>query len=150
VKRILVGLDGSPRAPGVLAAAVTVAKAQGGKLTLLRSVGLPPDLPQDFWKTTDEPLSDVLKHRAVAYLEQCAANVGPGMLSGCEVPVGSPWQAICDTARRLDAELIVIGSHGYSGVDRLLGTTAAKVVNHAHCNVLVVREPTPSGASHGH
>jgi nucleotide-binding universal stress UspA family protein len=149
VKRILVGLDGSPRAPGVLAAAVAVAKAQGGKLTLLRSVGLPPDLPQDFWKTTDESLSDVLKHRAAGYLEECAAHAGPGILSGCEVPVGSPWQAICDAARRLEADLIVIGSHGYAGVDRLLGTTAAKVVNHAPCNVLVVREPAPSGTSHG-
>ena len=40
-------------------------------------------------------------------------------------------------ARRYD--LIVIGSHGYSGIDRLIGTTAAKVVNHAKQSVLVVR-----------
>jgi nucleotide-binding universal stress UspA family protein len=44
-------------------------------------------------------------------------------------------------ARSVEADLIVIGSHGYAGFDRLLGTTAAKVVNHAHCSVLVVREP---------
>jgi universal stress protein F len=35
---------------------------------------------------------------------------------------------------------VVIGSHGYGGLDRVLGTTAAKIVNHASCSVLVVRE----------
>jgi nucleotide-binding universal stress UspA family protein len=146
VKRILVGLDGSPRASGVLAAAVTVARAQGGKLTLVRSVGLPPDLPQDFWKTTDEPLLDVMRHRADAYVKECGASLSPEMLDRCEVLVGTPWQSICDAARRLGADLIVIGSHGYAGVDRLLGTTAAKVVNHAACSVLVVRDQVPVGA----
>lgn len=34
---------------------------------------------------------------------------------------------------------IVIGSHGHGGIDRVLGTTAAKLVNHADRNVLVVR-----------
>jgi nucleotide-binding universal stress UspA family protein len=37
--------------------------------------------------------------------------------------------------------LIVIGAHGYQGLDRMLGTTAAKVVNHADRAVLVVRAP---------
>ena len=37
-------------------------------------------------------------------------------------------------------DLIVIGSHGYGAIDRVLGTTAAKVVNHADRTVLVVRE----------
>ena len=38
--------------------------------------------------------------------------------------------------------LIVIGSHGYGGIDHLLGTTAARVVNHADRPVLVVRGPS--------
>ncbi len=141
MKRILVGLDGSPRGPGTLAAAVTVARTQGAKLVLLRSVGLPAEVPQDFWKTTDEPLLDVLTRRAKEYLDECGARVAPEMLESCDVAVGAPWQAICDVARRLDVDLIVVGSHGYGGFDRLLGTTAGKVVNHAPCSVLVVREP---------
>jgi nucleotide-binding universal stress UspA family protein len=138
--RIIAGLDGSPRAAGVLAAALKIAGAQHGKVVLLRSVGLPPDLPQDFWKTTDEPLLDSLKRLAKGYLAECSAKVPAELLAECEVIVGTPWQAICDAARRCEADLVVIGSHGYSGVDRLLGTTAAKVVNHATCSVLVVRE----------
>ena len=141
MKRILVGIDGSERAPGVLAVATTIARSQGARLTLVRSVGLPPDVPQDFWKTTEEPLLDVLKHHAQKYLDEQAAKVPAEVLGGTELVIGVPWQAICDSAKTQKADLVVIGSHGYSGFDRLLGTTAAKVVNHAPCSVLVVREP---------
>ena len=55
-------------------------------------------------------------------------------------PAGS-FQANCYVlATGAGADCIVIGSHGYSGFDRILGTNAAKVVNHAECSVLVVRE----------
>ncbi len=141
MKRILVGLDGSPRASHVLATAAGVARALGAKLTLVRSVGLPPDVPQDLWKMTDEPLLAVMQRSAREALERLAGEVSPDLVERCDVVIGVPWQAICDAARGVDADLIVIGSHGYSGFDRLLGTTAAKVVNHAAGSVLVVRDP---------
>jgi nucleotide-binding universal stress UspA family protein len=53
----------------------------------------------------------------------------------------APEDTIVRLGRELDADLIVLGSHGFSGLDHLLGTTAAKVVNHADRNVLVVRTP---------
>ena len=141
MKRILVGLDGSPRAPAVLDAAVKLAKSQGARVVLMRGVGLPPDVPQDFWRTTEEPLLDVLTRRAKEYLDGCVANVPQDCFGGIEIAVGVPWQAICEMAHAVEADVVVIGSHGYSGFDRLLGTTAAKVVNHAPCTVVVVREP---------
>jgi nucleotide-binding universal stress UspA family protein len=146
MKSILVGLDGSPRAAGVLATAMTIARAQGATLSVVRAVGLPPDVPQDFWKTTDEPLLAVLERHAKEELDAQAAPI-PAELAGERlVVVGVPWQAICEAARRIDAQLVVIGSHGYHGFDRLLGTTAAKVVNHATCSVLVVRDPQATPA----
>jgi nucleotide-binding universal stress UspA family protein len=141
MKQILVGLDGSPRAAHVLATAAIIARGQGGKLTLVRSVGLPPDVPQDFWKATDEPLLTLLQRNAKESLEALAADTPKDLVAGLEVIIGVPWQAVCDRAREIGAGLIVVGSHGYGGLDRLLGTTAAKVVNHAPCSVLVVREP---------
>jgi universal stress protein F len=146
MKRVLVGLDGSSRASGVLTAAVEIGRARGSQVVLLRSVGVPPDVPQDIWKTTEEPLLDLLKRRAKQDLDEQAGRVPLELLGGAEIAVGVAWQAICETARTLDADLVVIGSHGYAGFDRLLGTTAAKVVNHAHCSVLVVREPHPRPA----
>jgi nucleotide-binding universal stress UspA family protein len=142
MKRILVGLDGSPRAPGVLSAAVVLARADAGRIALMRAVGLPADVPQDFWKSTEEPLLDVLSRRAQEYLRECAAQVPSELLADrpIEVVVGTPWEAVCNAARTAGMDVIVIGSHGYGALDRLLGTTAAKIVNHAPCSVLVVRE----------
>jgi universal stress protein F len=139
-KTILVALDGSPRAPNVLARAVVMAHEEGTQLVLMRAIGLPADVPQDMWKTTDRPLLEVLEERAKTYLNECAEEVPAPVRGGIRVVVGSPWHSICETARGLRADLVVLGSHGYSGIDRLLGTTAAKVVDHAPCSVLVVRD----------
>jgi nucleotide-binding universal stress UspA family protein len=140
MKQILVGLDGSPRATRVLAVATTIARATGAKLTLVRSVGIPPDVPEDFWKATDEPLIQLLQRNAREALEVLASKAPKELLGGCEVIIGVPWQTVCERAREIGADLVVIGSHGYGGLDRVLGTTAAKIVNHASCSVLVVRE----------
>jgi nucleotide-binding universal stress UspA family protein len=139
MKTILVALDGSSRAEQVLANAIAVARTQGRRLVLMRAIGLVGDIPKDLWHTTDEPLIDVLHQRALDYLVRCEAVVPTESRGGTRVVVGSPWEAICDTAKSLGAELVVIGSHGYSGIDRLIGTTAAKVVNHSPCSVLVVK-----------
>jgi nucleotide-binding universal stress UspA family protein len=55
--------------------------------------------------------------------------------------MGSPWDAIVRVAREEDVDAIMIGSHGYEVLDRIIGTTAAKVVNHADRTVIVVRAP---------
>jgi nucleotide-binding universal stress UspA family protein len=56
-----------------------------------------------------------------------------------QVELGTAWRAVCDTAKADAVDLVVIGSHSYGGLDRLLGTTAAKIVDHAPCSVYVVR-----------
>jgi nucleotide-binding universal stress UspA family protein len=53
---------------------------------------------------------------------------------------GTPWSSICDYARQNDIELIVIPTHGRTGVQHaLIGSTAERVVQHAPCPVLVVK-----------
>jgi len=140
MKRILVGIDGSPRAEAVLTAAIDLARKYEAKLVLCRSVGIPAEMPPEIWQDP-VPLSDHLRQQAEKYL---TANVGkvPAELFGGHrtiVEVGTPWNGICQAAKEENCDLIVIGSHGYSGLDKILGTTAAKVVNHAHCSVWVVR-----------
>ena len=141
MKKILVGLDGSPRAAEVLAAAVSLARLSGGKLLLFRGVGLPPDLPAAAWAVAPGELEIVLEREALEALKARARDVPSHLLGGVSVALGTPWQAICEEAKREDVDLIVIGSHGYGVLDRVLGTTAAKVVNHADRSVLVVRSP---------
>jgi nucleotide-binding universal stress UspA family protein len=57
---------------------------------------------------------------------------------------GKPELRIVDEAKEWSADLIVIGSHGYTGLKRLvLGSVAQSVVGHAPCSVEVVREKQP-------
>jgi nucleotide-binding universal stress UspA family protein len=140
MKRILVALDTSPRAPAVLEAAAKIAAANPGcKLVLFHSVGLPPELPPSVYSYADGDLYDVLMKNARAALDKVVASVPSQVVERVDVILGVAWQAICREAKERDVDLIVLGSHGYSGVDRLLGTTAAKVVNHADRSVLIVR-----------
>ncbi|MBX3260507.1 MAG: universal stress protein [Labilithrix sp.] len=140
MKTILTCLDTSPRAPHVLSTAVDLARRTSARLILFRSVGLPPELAHDdIIGVSPNTLVDKLVESARTSLESFRADVPPELLAGVEVRVGTPWNAICAEATARGVDLIVIGSHGYGGIDRLLGTTAAKVVNHADRSVLVVR-----------
>ncbi len=139
MRRILVGLDSSPRAKDVLAAAVDLAQRTQAKLRLLRCVAFPPELPANLWTLPPAQVTETFLATAKREIEEAAANVPPELLDGAYAQVGVAWDAICSAAREHDVDLIVIGSHGYGLLDRLLGTTAAKVVNHADRSVLVVR-----------
>lgn len=139
MKRILVALDSSARARHVLGEAIDLAKRTGAKLKLLRAVALPADLPASVWATPSKDLVDELLVTARRDLDDLASGVPPEALDGVIVQVGVPWDTVCAAARELDVDLVMIGSHGYGLVDRLVGTTAAKIVNHADRSVLVVR-----------
>ncbi|MBI2898124.1 MAG: universal stress protein [Deltaproteobacteria bacterium] len=146
MRRMLVALDASPRAKGVLRAALQLGQATGGKLILLRAVGVPVELPIQAYSLPPGSLSELLVNDAERGLGELAREVPTELLGGVRVKLGTPWQAICETAREEEVDLVVIGSHGYGLIDRVLGTTAAKVVNHADRSVLVVRETSVRAA----
>jgi nucleotide-binding universal stress UspA family protein len=141
MKRILVGLDGSSRAPFVLKTATDLARQMGAKLFLLRTVGLPAEIDQEFLVHSPESLSEMMTNKGRTELALLAKDTPEELIDGLEVHVGSPWDSICREAKARNCDLVVVGSHGYNTVDRLLGTTASKVVNHCERTVLVVREP---------
>ena len=139
MKRILVALDSSPRAPVVLAAADRLAGLTGASMVVFRAVMVPPDMPRDLLTVTDLGLEDLLMRNAQTDLERLTGDIPPARLEKIVTAFATPWDGICRAGREQEADLIVIGSHGYGGLDRVLGTTAGKVVNHADRNVLVVR-----------
>ena len=77
-------------------------------------------------------------------LERLSKEVPKERLAGLEVDIGSPWQVLCDIAKRVNADLLIVGTHGYTLLDHVIGTNAARVVNHAPCSTLVVRASIPA------
>ncbi|MBC7976508.1 MAG: universal stress protein [Myxococcales bacterium] len=139
MKRILVALDGSERAAQVLAAAQRLASLASATLVLYRAISLPPILPIELLAATDRGLEDILRSNAHEAIGRLASGLPAGMIETIITDFSIAWDGIVRAGRARDADLIVIGSHGFGGIDHILGTTAAKVVNHADRNVLVVR-----------
>ena len=88
----------------------------------------------------EQVLEDQIKYhqeiasRAEGLLREC------GLRAHGRVLEGDPREVLLDTARHEGADLIVVGSHGRSGLSKLvMGSVAAHVVTHAPCSVLVVR-----------
>src|ERR1041385_773029 len=83
-----------------------------------------------------------VRELARAQLKMIAARETKGDLKVTSLlRIGSPFHEITKAAREAAADLIVIATHGYTGARRvLLGSTAERVVRHAQCPVLVVRD----------
>jgi universal stress protein F len=143
MNRILVCLDASSRAPFVLEAAADLARRTGARLCLLRTVGIPAEVDQELLVHSAAGVIETMVGKAQRDLAKLAESLPEPSVEGIHVHVGTPWDTICREAKELDVDLVVLGSHGYSGFDRILGTTAAKVVNHADRSVMVVRPPPP-------
>lgn len=137
--KILVGVDGSPREPKVLEAAVALAKDRGGKVYLARAMMVPISIPTAVWTLQGEDFAQFLVEHGNKELVETAERVPAPLRGDAITRLGQPADVLVGLAEELDADLVVIGSHGYGGIDRVLGTTAAKVVNKAPCSVLVVR-----------
>jgi nucleotide-binding universal stress UspA family protein len=143
MKKFLVGLDGSAQQQRVLQQAAELARKAGAELILFRSVSLPLELPPTALSVSPTSVSDLLVDNARRDVEAQQATVDKSVATRARIDLGTPWRQILEAANSEGVELIVIGSHGYGGLDRLLGTTAAKVVNHADCAVLVIRPEGP-------
>ena len=88
--------------------------------------------------TSPDGLEPKLIADAQGELKQWIASVAGVRFGPVMVVLGDPWRQILDVARAVDVDLILIGSHRSHLADRILGTVASKVVNHADRDVLVV------------
>lgn len=140
IHSILAAVDSSQRAPGVVAFAAEVAKRYGARLVLMRVLAVSQEFPPAAAHASDH-FSEAQRQGAAADLERLAAPHAGAIVEPPVIYAGQPWRAIIEKAKELSVDLIVVGSHGYGGLDRILGTTAGKVANHADRSVLVVHEP---------
>ena len=112
------------------------------------SVIEPPLMPTtDTWVLPDsyyEEVEQAGEDQAKAIVNKAVERLRVGETSKLEITTeivkGYPKHAIVDEADRWGADLIVVGSHGYSGLTRLLlGSVSQAVASHAKCSVEIVR-----------
>lgn len=147
---ILVPLDGSERAERAVPVAACIARASSARITLLQALPMPA--PAGAFPATSMLTASQLAARQSAAADYLARIAGCPLLSGLEVSTrlatDTPAAAILDTARESQADLIVLCSHGRSGLSRwMLGSVAEHVARQSTVPVLVLREsgPIPTG-----
>jgi nucleotide-binding universal stress UspA family protein len=129
-REILVGTDFSPYALPAVARACQLA-ADGAGVHVVSFVGPDPAAPGT---TCDDP---AIAERGRSLL---ASHADPRLRLTFRALIGEPAEGLPAIAARDGSDLVVVGTHGYRGMRRLvLGSVSAHVVRHAPCAVLVAR-----------
>jgi len=142
IKTILFPTDFSNGARAAMDHAISLAKDYEAKLILLYVI---QDISVAEWyipsSLSAADLVEDMQKSAWSEMEKWGAEVAAKVKSVEKLVVrGVPFVEIIRTAKEKDADLIVIGTHGRTGIDHMLfGSTAEKVVRKAACPVLTVR-----------
>jgi nucleotide-binding universal stress UspA family protein len=139
LKRILVPVDFSPASEQALKQAILIAEQFNAKITLLY-VSQAQFYGTEFAHMPDpeSAISGGCKERLRSFANH---NIPPALLEGTMVRSGVPFDEIAKAAKELNAGLIVVNTHGHTGLKHMmLGSTAERVVRYAPCSVLVVRK----------
>jgi universal stress protein A len=141
IKTILVPLDFSSFSRQALASAIPLAQKFGAKLVLVH-VYQPVAYPDAFAMSPAYAALDARLHEELKDTFGPLAQ-GQNALLSVEtiVRIGRSCEEIVNAAKSVNADIIVIATHGHTGLKHvLLGSTTELVVRHADCPVLVVRE----------
>jgi nucleotide-binding universal stress UspA family protein len=143
-EKILVATDFSDSSEVACEYALTLAKAFDSSLHLLHVINEPVDL-RGFYvpHISFEQLEKEIETGAVKMLEAfCNDNLDDFTNYTSSVVTGVPYEEIIRTATEKELSLIVIGTHGRTGLDHLIfGSTAERVVRSSPCPVMTIRLP---------
>jgi nucleotide-binding universal stress UspA family protein len=141
---IVAGCDLSVLGDAALERAAALAAAHAAKLVLVHAVA------DDAHATPDNALAAKLGEisatvraaEAVKLADKLHAFQSRGIAAELLSPAGPPGEVLAQVAAERDAELLVVGTHGHTGLARfLLGSVATAALRHAPCDVLVCRGP---------
>ncbi|MGA2513377.1 MAG: universal stress protein [Candidatus Limnocylindrales bacterium] len=138
IETVLLATDGSPASEPASEEAIDLAIQVGARLlvvSVLSAASRPPGAAAEAGAVADS--RDSLTTKAQAIVQRAKAA---GANATFLVWEGEPGDAIVAAASSENVDLIVVGSHGRSGVSRFfIGSVSDYVVRHAHCPVMVVR-----------
>ena len=146
--KILLATDGSDYSKAAVNSVAERPWPEGSEVKIISAMEIPYPPTTETWVMPDSYYSEldrVAREQSEAAVKDAVERIESGKASGLEIITkiisGSAREAILDEAEKWDADLIVLGSHGYSGWQRfLLGSVSHAVATHAHCSVEIVRQ----------
>jgi len=148
MERILVPIDFSPESNHAMDLAYQIARKSDAKLILLHVIehptnqsfsalgdGLPADMENNLYilqllKKVKEDLTEITTNSQYSDI-----NIG------YDIKIGNPYRSIAQSIADENVDTVIMGSKGSSGLDEvLIGSNAEKVVRHAHCPVITVKQ----------
>lgn len=142
--RMLLATDGSEEAELALRAAASLANSTKAGLYVVNVLPTDVGIPYPVEVLQRPPLEE-LKQQARAFLDRQVEQLSAEGVAviGSHLRQGRPANEIIELSEELGVDLIVVGDKGLGGVRRaLMGSVADAVARHAHCPVMVVRDPT--------
>jgi nucleotide-binding universal stress UspA family protein len=142
--KILIGVDDSPHSAAAIEFVKRMTWPAGTEVVVVSAVRPALALYTEVYVPASEQVERIMDDQR-KYHEELVARTeqqlhDKGFHTSARVLIGDPREAIIEMAKREGADLIVVGSHGRSGLTKLLmGSVASHVVTHAPCDVLVVR-----------
>ncbi len=139
IRKILCPIDFSPPSRNALRYANEFAKAMKAKITVMHVIQ-PQPIPTDVnvpYIPTELELEQAAKEDIAHLIRE---TISAGVLVEQVMAFGLPSECIVQQAKKDDVDIIILGTHGRSGLSRLLmGSTAENVIRHATCPILVVK-----------
>ena len=143
-KHILVPVDGSPTSQLAVEKAIGLAKAFGSRVTAIFVIDPYPftGVGTDFAYGQAEYLNAATSEANAAIKATKSAFEGAGVaVETSVIEAHAAWRGVVQAAESVQADLIVMGSHGRSGLEKLvLGSVTQAVLSHTRLPVLVVRD----------
>jgi nucleotide-binding universal stress UspA family protein len=148
--KILLATDGSQESNAAIDMVKTLRLNEGDEIKIISVVDMAVPMAIDIYggylPDTVEMEKTAREHAAKILADTCVRLEGicgrDKLTFTSDVLFGSPESRIVETAEEFEADLIIVGSHGYSRWERLLlGSVSDSVVHHAPCSVMVVRTP---------
>lgn len=138
---VVIGTSLTTSSNEVVRGALAVTRALGAKIRLVHVLPLEPIAcgVEGFFATE---VLEALRQQQVEDLARQVHETGilERELMGADIVMGAPYQALALAAHSTDADLIIVGASEEGSSERLLGSTADRVIRSAHCPVLILRD----------
>jgi len=145
--KILLGVDGSQCSDAAIEETASKLLPSGSEVRVVSVIEPIPQATAPNWampETYYQQMEDFAESRAnqvvINAVERLKTAATKDLNVSTSIVRGLPKEALIDEADQWNADLIVVGSHGYHGLTRfLIGSVSQAVASHAHCSVEIVR-----------